>query len=225
MNEDLTILYYTANRINEHFAANVRQNIIEASNNARIISISHKPINFGENVCVGSLEPSAYNIYKQVLIGAMLAKTPYIGCAEDDSLYTKEHFAYRPPLTAFGYNTNRWQVSSNVYFFRRRASMCMCIAPTEILVQTLCQRFAKFPRLLTREEMGAVGGFGEPGRFEARHGLTPQPLVTFDTEIPSLTFNHRDSTGGVRRLMPSDVLCETLAPWGEVGSLWKTIHG
>ena len=225
MNEDITILYYTANRINEYFAANVQQNIIEASDGARIISISHRPISFGDNVCVWDLEPSAYNIYKQILIGAMLAKTPYIGCAEDDSLYTKEHFAYRPPLDSFGYNLNRWQVNSNFYFYRERVNMAMCIASTELLVQTLCQRFAKFSHFLSREEMGEVGGFGEPGRFEVRLGLSPHPIVTFKTEIPSLTFNHRDSTGGKRKIMQSDVLRETLPHWGEVCSLWKTVHG
>jgi hypothetical protein len=68
--------------------------------------------------------PQSPQLYKQILMGAMLVKTPFIGCAEDDSLYTREHFSYRPPLTAFGYNTNRWQVSRDVYFFRRRASMC-----------------------------------------------------------------------------------------------------
>lgn len=222
MNNDLTILYYTANRITEYFATNVQQNISEASDGAMIISISHKPINFGHNICVAGLEPATYNIYKQILMGAMLAKTPYIGCAEDDSLYTKEHFTYRPPLTAFGYNTNRWQVNSDVYFFRCRASMCMCIAPTELLIQTLCLRFAKFPRFLNREE--AVG-WGEPGRKEKQLGLSSVELTTFETKTPLLTFNHRQSTGGVRRTLDRDTIRENLPPWGDAKDVWAKVHG
>jgi hypothetical protein len=219
---DITILYYTANRISDYFARNVQQNIIESSGGAPIISVSHKPIDFGHNICIPGLTPGTYNIYKQILIGAMAAHTPYIGCAEDDSLYTEDHFSFRPPLDTFAYNDHRYQVDPNMYFLRRRASMCMCIAPTELLVETLCQRYAKFPRFLSREE---CGGWGEPGRKEHKLGLPKVPLMNYQTEIPTLTFNHRSSTGGRRKIMETDVLAETLPHWGPVTDLWAQVHG
>lgn len=219
---DITILYYTANQISDHFAEKVQQNIVWASRGAPIISISHKPIDFGHNICAAGLQPATYNIYKQILIGAMLAQTPYIGCAEDDSLYVEQHFDYRPPLDTFGYNTNRWQIGKNIYFFRRRASMCMCIAPTELLVKTLCEKFAKFPRFLNREE---ATGWGEPGRKESKLGLPSVKFTTFETELPCLTFNHRESTGGMRKILDSDVVEETLPFWGTAKDVWARIHG
>lgn len=219
---DITILYYTANRITDYFADNVRRNIVAASSGAPIISISHQPIDFGHNICIPGLEPGTYNIYKQILIGAMATNTPYIGCAEDDSLYTTEHFAFRPPLDKFGYNSHRYQVDPDQFFLRRRASMCMCIAPTELLVETLCQRYAKFPHFLSREE---CGGWGEPGRKEHQLGLPKVDLMTYETEIPTLTFNHRRSTGGRRRIMRSDILAEELPHWGPVKDVWAKVHG
>ena len=222
MISDLTILYYTANRVSDYFANNVRQNIVESSDGAPIISISHQPIDFGHNVWIPGLEVGTYNIYKQILIGAMMAQTPYIGCAEDDSLYTLEHFSFRPPMDQFAYNTHRYQVDPEIYFLRRRASMCMCVAPTELLVETLCQRFAKFPRFLSRSE---CGGWGEPGRKEHQLGLPRPALVTYETDVPTLTFNHRQSTGGRRKMLESDTLTDTLPHWGSVTDLWASVHG
>lgn len=220
-NNDITILYYTANRISEYFARNVQENILEASDGAPIVSVSHEPIDFGRNICVGRIQPATYNIYKQILIGAMLVDTPYVACTEDDSLYTQEHFQYRPPVHAFSYNVNRWQVSKDSYFFRRRASMCMCVVTTQLLVHTLCQRFAKFPKFLNRKE---ATGWGEPGRKERQLGLPSVPLERFETEIPCLTFNHRESTGGVRKVLDSDVIQTELEFWGGVKDLWNNIH-
>jgi len=222
MMNDITILYYTANKISGFFAKNVQKNIVDTTGGAPIISISQQPMDFGHNICIPGLEVSTYNIYKQILVGALAAKTPYIGCAEDDSLYTEEHFQFRPPLDTFAYNTHRYQVSRDVYFLRIRASMCMCIAPTELLVTTLCQRFAKFPHFLTRQELD---GWGEPGRKEAQLGLPQPKLMVYETAIPTLTFNHRQSTGGVRKVLPSDTLETELPYWGNVVDLWARVHG
>ncbi len=219
---DITILYYTANRVSDYFANNVRQNIIDSTDGAPIISISHQPIDFGHNIHAKGLVPGTYNIYKQILMGALLVDTPYIGCAEDDSLYTVEHFKFRPPLDAFGYNTHRYQVNRDIYFLRRRASMCMCIAPTELLVQTLCQKYAKYPRFLSREE---CHGWGEPGRKEHMLGLPAVNLALYETDPPTLTFNHRQSTGGMRKVLESDIIADTLPHWGPASELWARIHG
>lgn len=221
--DDITIIYYTANRISEYFANNVRANIIEVSGGAPIISVSHKPIDFGKNICVGSYQPSAYRIYQQILVAAMFAETEYIVCCEDDSLYTEEHIRFKPSTKeTFAYNINRWNVGPLQYFYRARCGMCMCVAPRDALVKVLCTRFAKFPQVLPREQLV---GFGEPGRKDYILGLETPPLQTFTTEIPCLTFNHRDSTGGMRKILRKDGLCETLPFWGSATELWKKVHG
>ena len=220
---DLTVIHYTANRIPDHFAESVRANILQVAGDIPIISVSHKPLSFGKNICIGVWPPSAYMTYQQVLIAAMFAETKYVVCCEDDSLYVPEHFTKRPSEGKFAYNIHRWNVDSTpLYYYRSRCGMCMCIAERDLLVQTLCQRFTKFPRVLPREQLAA---FGEPGRKDALFGLPQPPLEIFTTEIPCLTFNHRNSMGGKRKLLRNDKICDTLPFWGPASELWQKIHG
>lgn len=220
---DLTVLYYTANRISDFFAESIRNDIKRLAGEAPIISVSFKPIDFGRNICIGDCGiPSAYLIYQQILIGAMFADTKYIICCEDDSMYTSEHFLKRPKEGHFAYNVNRWNVNPNMYYYRRRAGMCMCIAERDLLVQTLHQRFAKFPCRLLRLELV---NWGEPGRRDVHLGLPQPPLEVFETSEPTLTFNHRDSCGGARKVLTSDKVCDELPAWGLASDLWKKVHG
>lgn len=217
---DLTVIYYTANRISDYFAESVRKNIRETSGGIPIISVSHKPIDFGQNICIGTHHPTGYLIYTQIMIAATFAETEFVVCCEDDSLYVEEHFTKRPSPGAFTYNVNRWNADGPYYYYRPRAGMCMCIANRDLLLINLHQRFIKFPRPIDK-----IANFGEPGRKDALLGLPQPPLETFTTEIPCLTFNHYDSTGGKRRILRADKLCDTLPHWGPASELWKKIHG
>lgn len=214
----ITILFYTCNRIDETFANNVRSYLLETSWGIPIVSVSHKPIDFGENICVEGLEPSIYNVYKQILIGAKAAKTDYLACCEDDCLYTPEHFEHRPPIDAFYYNTNRWRVHNDSFLFKHRreataAGMWNCIAPIELMVKTLEARFEKYP------VKGSQIGWGEPGRYERKLGLPPVKSLAFKTEIPNITFSHETSLGGVRRVGPEDIKKPELPYWGNAKEL------
>jgi hypothetical protein len=193
---------------------------ISSSGKFPIISISQKPIDFGENICVGEIGASNVNVYKQILVGAKAAKTKYVFCCEDDSMYNEEHFAYRPPSNAFCYNLERWNVSYTFFFHRRmRPGMCMCVAPTELMVSTLELRLATYP------DGPKNMGFGEPGRYEWNLNLPTVELVKFRTKSPTLTFHHRPSLGGRRGLLRSDIVVEELAPWGKAVDLWREVHG
>ena len=65
----VTILYYTSNREGEEFEGRIRQNILNVKGDLPIISISHKPIDFGENICVGDVGVSGFNMFRQIQIG------------------------------------------------------------------------------------------------------------------------------------------------------------
>jgi len=101
----------------------------------------------------------------------------------------------------------------------------MCVAPRELMIETLEKRFEKFPRVMSREEMGAAGGFGEPGKFEEKYGLPKVKMTRFSTQIPTLVFNHRPSVGGVRKIMDKDTLRKELLHWGKAEDLWKEMYG
>ena len=190
------------------------------------------PQMFTKTIQVGEIGASIYNCYRQILLGAKAASTPFVACCEDDTLYVPAHFAYRPAGDVFAYNHHRWVISRRqaadgtrqaFYYYRERTQMAMCIAPRALLVDTLEERFAKFPDPVPHEV--AKRGWGEPGRYEKNLGLTPRKLEYFRTAEPCVTFNHGESLMGRRQVQPTDLLRADLPPWGGADELWRRVHG
>jgi hypothetical protein len=95
-NGHLTCIYYTANRKKEPFAKEIRESLLEALGKTPLISVSQYPLEFGKNICVGDVGHTLANGWRQLQIGAMAATTPFVCAAEDDMLYPKEYFQFRP---------------------------------------------------------------------------------------------------------------------------------
>jgi len=114
-----TIIYYTANREDPKFEAKIQENLVKNSGGLPIISISQKPIKLGENICVGNVGHSYLNTFRQILIGAKEAKTPYLVFAEADFLYPPEYFAYEPGWANLYRYDNVWVVFKNQNSYNR----------------------------------------------------------------------------------------------------------
>ncbi len=157
--EDLTIIYITASEIRKPFGEYVRNVLKEAIGDTPLISISRKPLDFGTNI-LDDGERSLSNIYRQILRAAKVATTKYIAIAEDDTLYHSNHFTYRPKDDEFLYNQNRFALftwGDPIYSWRNRKSNCSLIAPRELLIEALEERFAKWPDGTPEEFTGEVG--------------------------------------------------------------------
>lgn len=215
---DATILYYTANKINNDFATRITNYIKSNVNGMPIISISQKPIDFGENICVGDIGQSYKNVYKQILLGALEAKTKYVICCEDDILYTSDYFNYRPQIAPFAYNLNRWNLhtTKDIFSFTNRIIMGQCIAEREALIECLTARekLENYPDELV----------GEPGRFEKQLGLKEYKYETFETEVPNIQFVHDDAVCKRKRLGNALPPTNKLDPWGEAKELIDSIY-
>lgn len=96
MKDKVTIVYYTSNQEDEKFEQKIRDNIRANCNGIPIISVSHKPINFGSNICVGVHDVCNANLIRQIQIGVLGANTDYILAAEADCLYPPEYFMFVP---------------------------------------------------------------------------------------------------------------------------------
>ena len=226
---DLTIIYYTANHIFDYFMANTQRLLQEAVGDTPIISVSHQPMKFGHNICVGDIGRSTYNLYKQILIGAREAKTKYVAMAEDDTLYSKEHFAYRPPdEKTFSYDINKWSIFTwiepPVFSFRARKSMSSLIVGRDALVKTLEERYAKYPIFEAIPKDIYKYYWGEPGRFENHLGITPLKKEEFSSPVPNIIFSTSEALGYQqlgRRKSHTEVKKTTIAPWGTAQEVMK----
>lgn len=196
MKDDLTIIYYTANFLKSSFADKVRANLLRAAQQYPIISVSQKELSFGRNICVGDIGRNIYNIYRQILTGAKAARTEFVGLAEDDVLYSFEHFSqFRPPKNRFAFNIARWELytwhKQPRYGLTQRRTNTTMIAPRELLVEALEERFKKYPDISTMPKEC----FGEPSRRDTEMGLTKRLSVKFISTIPVIVFCHSEALG------------------------------
>lgn len=189
---NITILYYTANRLPSGAALAIRDRLRAAVGQTPIVSVSQWPIDFGRNICVGEIGANKYNAYRQILTGAQYIETEYVATVDDDTLYPPEHFEHRPPSGEFWYETNYWFCQDGVDHYWRPADlptkgggMWGCIAKTATLRANLEARFSHFPFA----SAPLPPWWGEPGvregdRLYGRHdGLrrvaSARPCVVF----------------------------------------------
>jgi hypothetical protein len=92
------VIYYTCNREKPEFESRIMQRLWKAIKPLRLplISVSHKPIDFGHNICVGDIGLSGQNIFRQWQTGAIAAKTRFVCNAEADHIYPREYFQFVP---------------------------------------------------------------------------------------------------------------------------------
>ena len=221
---DLTIIYYTANLVPDSFFKKTSEALLKAAGEVPIISVSHKPIELGKNICVGEIGQSVLNIYKQVLIGCKEATTKYVAMAEDDTLYPPDHFEYRPPEGRFGYNDNRWSLFTwsdpPIFSNKHRMTLNVMICERELLIKILEERFAKYPK----ENRITRTYWAEPGRYEASMGVTVNPTEKFSSKNPVIMFTHPKclnwSSQGLRKKLGADPILE-LPYWGKAEDIIK----
>lgn len=193
--DDLTIIYITANEMPQKWVTFQLKHLFTAICGAPVISISRIHMELGQNLL--DTEPKSYwNMYKQLLCGILLAKTPYIAMVEDDVLYSKEHFTeFRPSLSEVSYNRSRWSLFSwdQVYCLRQRISNCSMIAPREYLIEALSERMKKYPS--GNDYVGEVGR----RKVEIKLEVTVRNSVEWYSTIPIIQLNHPSGTDDTQK--------------------------
>jgi len=179
--EDITIIVFLANRVPDKWAEFHKQKLMEVIGDSPLISISYKPTDWGINLI--QTEYSYPNIHKQMLRAAKIATTKWIGTADDDTLYPKDHYTHRGP-DGFHYNENRWQLATWIpefYFYKPKPGNGCMIATRELLIEKMEARLRKNPNLDKKNECKELGtwtkwtGFDEPKYYPF---LTNDPLVS-----------------------------------------------
>jgi hypothetical protein len=190
---DLTVIFLTVNRVPETWAIYHKQILIESIEDYPLIVISRIPTTPYKypHINILQTEPeSSANIYVQMLKGFKRATTPYVAVAEDDVLYCREHFTlFRPPMDTFAYNMTRWSLftfGEALFSYKHRIGNFALIAPRQLAIDALEERFRKYPQGWPSKWIGELG---KP-RTEKALGVTLRKSVEFNTTIPIVQFSH-----------------------------------
>jgi hypothetical protein len=219
---DLTLLYYTANTIEEYLGNNVRKHLLEVNNGKYpIVSVSQKPLDLGENICIGEVGQSYYNCYRQIFEGVKKVKTKYVALCEDDTLYSQEHFEHRPTSEeVFAFNKNMWYAEEQEYWNKGWVGMCTVIVATKYLLDILTPRFVRYPKESDLPKTRISRIFQEPGRWDGAK------TEYFTTKIPILTFNYFDGLGGKATSRENQTTSrQTFEHYGDCWELKKKFWG
>ena len=102
------IVYYTDNCLDEKIMKACQKQLKKAVGGKRIVSVSLKPMNFGDNIAL-PLERGYLAMFKQILAGLEVLDTDIVFFCEHDVLYHPSHFDFMPPeKDVFYYNGNFW---------------------------------------------------------------------------------------------------------------------
>ena len=208
----LTVLMLTPNKVPKKWAEYHKSVLLEAIGDTPIITISKEPLDWGTNLI--QTEYGITNIYKQVLRGSKLATTSYIAIADDDTLYPKEHFEYRPPLDKFGYNLNRWHIftwGKPYYFHKPRPGNGLMIASRELIINALEKRFERTNEFIEKWGNKELGTKKYLAKYDGVWHMT------FHTFSPVVSFYHQksfDTLNQRRRKRPWAVRAYDIPRWG-----------
>ncbi len=184
------MLYYTDNRLDDRIMKVVQKNLEYQCNGYRLVSVSLKPINFGENIVL-PLRHGHLAMAKQQLAGLEKLDTDIVFMVEHDIIYPACHFEFTPPRKdTFYYNLNWWKVRTTdgqALHFKAKQVSGLC-AYREILVEYYRNRV----RMI---ESGQIGGrrHFEPGGHHYRDDyakLTTHGFDTWMSEIPYVDIRH-----------------------------------
>lgn len=228
--QDLTAVMYTANNISNNFLAQVSEYMLVAVKGIALICVSQSEIKMAnkrddyQNIVVGDIGRSHLNIYRQALIGAKAAKTQYIALIEDDVLYHKDHFKYRPPEGVFGYNMNVWSiftwVQPPIFNYKDRINLSGLICERDLFIEAMEERFAKYPD----DSKTDISIWAEPGKYEGHLGVTKRQLEKYYSDNPNVAFSHETALSydglGKRKAMGKIKAIE-IPYWGKAEDVIK----
>ena len=228
--DDLTVLYITANKMPAHWMTYQIDCLREAIKNLSIpiISVSRQPMQLGTNF-IEEEHYGYWNIYRQLCFGAKQAKTRYVAMAEDDTLYSRQHFTeFRPQENEVSYNRSRWSLFTwdSVYCLRQRISNCSLIAPRELLIAAIEERLTKHPEGddLPDKHVGEIGRRD----VERRLDITRRRKVEWWSTVPVIQLNHPDGIDErqkAKRKKHGQLKARDIPYWGPAEDIARKYHG
>jgi hypothetical protein len=198
MMSDATIIYYTSNREDPAFEKRVQENLLKVSHGLPIISVSHKPIDLGHNICVGDVGVSGFNMFRQVQIACEAAETKFVISAEADCLYPPDYFEFIPPrIDACYRNSNLYVMPDNraYFFYKQEGATHAQIVGREYYLKTLNALFEGAPEWSPEERNFPKERLKKEDVFdEILYWKTENPVFQIKTHKGMRYYTHSDRT-------------------------------
>jgi hypothetical protein len=183
--KNATILYYTSNHEKPEFENRIKENLLAVCGDLPIISVSHKPIDLGKNICVGDVGCSGFNMFRQVLIGCEAADTEFIISAEADCLYPPDYFTFRPERNDVCYWDSNLYVMGHRrdYFFKKEGGATHAqIIGREFYIELLRKLFEGAPQWCVEEKNFPKERRHKENVFDVvEHYQTENPVIQIKT--------------------------------------------
>lgn len=194
------IIYYTDNRLGEPVFSVCQKHILEAG--LPIVSVSLKPINFGQNIVIEG-EPGYISMINQIVTALEKSSADVVYFCEHDILYHKSHFEFQPPEDdVYYYNLNnyRWAYPGNkIISYDGLTSLSQLCANRELALKHFKARQEKMKEIglekfLQKDPHTArVWGY-EPGRKKKRNGaFLEEKSDYFSSLYPNIDIRHPGS--------------------------------
>ena len=182
------ILYYTDNELDPVIMQKCQEQLAKASGQNRIVSVSLKPIGFGDNIHL-PLERGYLTMAKQILAGLEELKTDVVFFCEHDVLYHASHFDFIPTKNdVYYYNTNVWKLrwsdghSMRVDDCRQLSGLCANRL-------TLIKHYKERIRRIEAEGFSRKMGF-EPGTHNRKERIDDLKSERWESTSPNVDIRH-----------------------------------
>ncbi len=208
-----TIIYYTSNHEDPIFEQKIIADLLSKKGDLPLISVSQKPMDLGQNICVGEVGQSYVNEWRQILLGAKIATTDYLIMAESDVLYAPEYFQFEPQgedLYRYDNVWVMWSARKHRNFHRKYYSEGVQIVKREYFINLLEDFLKDYPDWCNENYKNR--NHHAPyhrSSYVFFHGKTP--CVSIKTRNGT-TF-HTSTEGG------SENINRKLRYWGEINKL------
>lgn len=182
------LVFYTDNRLEDRIARAVQAQLLRCQNGNRLVSVSLKPLEFGENIVL-PLERGILTMFRQILAGLEALDTDIAFLVEHDILYDPSHFDFVPPRTdVFYYNQAVFKVDAATgkalyYHVNQTSGLC---AYRVLLVEHYRKRVER----VEREGFTRSMGF-EPGTHRYPRGVDDYGHDTWRSAVPNIDIRHR----------------------------------
>ena len=192
------IIYYTSNKEDKKFEERVRANILSASGGLPIISVSHVPIDFGKNICVGDVGVSGFNMFRQVQIALNNTDADLVISTEADCLYPPCYFQFTPRRDDICYRTHNLYVMPDkraFYFHKKEGATHAQIVGRTFYLQRLEELFKGAPEWSTKEvNFPRERGLGVDIFTDIEYYDLKDPVVQIKTHKGMRYYTHSDRT-------------------------------